>query len=134
MVMQINGMVNIADLNRMMDDAEYTLDVNNITFDILLNSLCKFFEQSKDDVIQKNATGRQSRKRELVQTRQMFMYYSHKFTRFSSGTIGLYLNGLDHATTLHGIKTIGNLIETNREFRNMTMKFERKFGLSSYIN
>ena len=54
-----------------------------------------------------------SRKREVVVARHIFMYLMRKRKEnFSLASIGAHL-GKDHATVLHGNKTVSNMLDTN---------------------
>ena len=57
-----------------------------------------------------------TRKRNVVQARQLAMFFSKKYTKSSLSTIGSQIGQRDHATVLHACKTVENLIETDREF------------------
>jgi len=58
-----------------------------------------------------------TRKREIVQARQLAMYFSKTYTKHSLATIGTKLGKKDHATVLHACKTVKNLCDTDRDFR-----------------
>ena len=53
-----------------------------------------------------------ARKREYVLARQISMTFSMKYTRKSLAVVGNMHGGRDHATTLHAVRTINNLIDT----------------------
>lgn len=55
-----------------------------------------------------------SRKRELVFFRQLMMKLLYNYTRASHQTIGAYLGGRDHSTSIHGCSTIDDLCDTDR--------------------
>jgi hypothetical protein len=57
-----------------------------------------------------------TRKREIVQARQITMYFCKKKTKASFATIGLHVGDKDHATVMHACKTVDNLIETDKKF------------------
>ena len=57
-----------------------------------------------------------TRKREIVESRQVAMYLSKKNTKESLATIGRTIGNKDHATVLHACKTVNNLIETDKQF------------------
>lgn len=61
--------------------------------------------------------GMKTRKREIVQARQMAMYLSCKYTNCSLATIGTKIGRKDHATVLHAKKVILNLIDTDKKVR-----------------
>jgi len=58
-----------------------------------------------------------TRRREVVQVRQVAMYFAKKYTRNSLSVIGSGIGGKDHATVLHSCKTVNNLYDTNKHFR-----------------
>ena len=67
-----------------------------------------------------------TRKREIVQARQIAMYFSKNLTSSSLSTIGSVIGGKDHATVLHAYKTVNNLAETNKEFKSYIADIEKK--------
>ncbi|MDR1866066.1 MAG: chromosomal replication initiator protein DnaA [Bacteroidales bacterium] len=69
-----------------------------------------------------------TRKREIVQARQVAMYLSKQFTKTSLKNIGAQLGNKDHATVLHACRTVNNLIETDRHFKTQIEELEGKFG------
>ncbi len=62
-----------------------------------------------------------TRKREVVEARQIAMYFYKKRTRLSLAQIGMQLGNKDHATVLHACKTVKNLSESDKDF---ATKFE----------
>jgi chromosomal replication initiator protein len=58
-----------------------------------------------------------TRKRHIVQARQLAMYFSKRMTKASLASIGAQIGKRDHATVLHACKTVDNLSETDRQFR-----------------
>ncbi|HPE56781.1 MAG TPA: chromosomal replication initiator protein DnaA [Bacteroidales bacterium] len=70
-----------------------------------------------------------TRKREIVQARQLAMYFSKKLTKASLATIGLHCGNKDHATVLHACRTVNNLIETDKQFRNYVEELDKKITL-----
>ena len=69
-----------------------------------------------------------TRKRNVVQARQLAMFFSKKYTKNSLSTIGSQIGQRDHATVLHACKTVENLIETDREFKKYVSDLETKFS------
>jgi len=81
--------------------------------------VCRFYRMEPWELMQKK------RKREIVQRRQLCMYLAKKYTTASLAVIGSeYLK--DHATVLYAIKTIENLITTEREFRGEVVQIQSK--------
>ena len=69
-----------------------------------------------------------TRKREVVLAKQM----AHALTReiygkrYSLEYIGAKIGGMDHATVRHSIKTINNLIDTDKNFKKMYEYFKNE--------
>jgi len=57
-----------------------------------------------------------TRKREVVEARQLAMFFSKRITRASLAAIGEMCGDKDHATVLHACKTVMNLKETNKGY------------------
>ena len=68
---------------------------------------------------------KQTRKREIVENRQIAMYFSKQLTRESLASIGSQIGDKDHATVLHACKTVENLKSTNPPFRTKFEKIEK---------
>ena len=58
-----------------------------------------------------------TRKRHIVQARQLAMYFAKRMTKASLASIGSQIGKRDHATVLHACKTVDNLTETDKQFR-----------------
>jgi chromosomal replication initiator protein len=58
-----------------------------------------------------------TRKRHVVQARQLAMFFSKRMTKASLASIGAQIGKRDHATVLHACKTVDNLTETDKQFR-----------------
>jgi len=58
-----------------------------------------------------------SRKREIVWARQAAMSLCKKYTTQSVSRIGQVVGGRDHATVLHAIKNVDDLLQSDAEFR-----------------
>jgi chromosomal replication initiator protein len=72
--------------------------------------VCDYFNIHVDQLQEK------TRKREIVQARQVAMFFSKSLTKSSLATIGSQIGNKDHATVLHACKTVNNLIETDKRF------------------
>ena len=82
-----------------------------VTVDEIINTVCKHFGLETATIHTK------SRKREVVQARQIAMYLAKKHTDFSTAKIGTLIGNKDHATVLHACKTIKQLKEVDKSFR-----------------
>ena len=58
-----------------------------------------------------------TRKREIVECRQIAMTISMELIKATLQEIGQNIGGKDHATVLHAKKTIKNLCDTNKKFK-----------------
>lgn len=67
-----------------------------------------------------------SRKREIVQARQVAMYLSKHYTDMSLSQIGVLIGRKNHATVLHACKTVKNQLEVDRNFRTEIQELEMK--------
>jgi chromosomal replication initiator protein len=62
-----------------------------------------------------------SRKREIVEPRQIAATLVREFTRFSLKGTGLRFGGLDHSSIISAVNTVNDLIATDKDYRK---KFE----------
>ena len=72
-----------------------------------------------------------TRKREIVEPRQIAMYMNELYTKESLKDIGRRY-GKDHATVLHASKTVINLKETDRHFSAIVETIVEKLA-SAYV-
>jgi chromosomal replication initiation ATPase DnaA len=68
-------------------------------------------EISKEEMLMPDKT-KGARKREYVVARQISMSLCKELTKQSLATIGARHGGRDHATVLHAIKTVNDMIDT----------------------
>ncbi len=72
-----------------------------------------YFDLTEDDLVAK------TRRREIVQARQVAMYFSREITKTSLASIGAQIGNKDHATVLHSCRAVENLMDTDKKFRSM---------------
>lgn len=108
------------DLAREMIDKLIKNTKKEISIEYIQKVVCNFFNIPPDSIRSK------TRKREIVQARQVAMYFSKSLTKSSLATIGSQIGGKDHATVLHACKTVNNLIETDKSFRIQIDEIEKK--------
>ena len=108
------------DLAKKMLDKFVKNTAKEISIDYIQKIVCDYFE------IQVELMKSKTRKREIVQARQLAMYFSKILTKSSLAKIGLHCGNKDHATVLHACKTINNLIETDKQFRGYVNDLEKK--------
>jgi chromosomal replication initiator protein len=94
-----------------------------ISIDYIQKVVCDYFNLPLELINSK------TRKREIVQARQLAMYFAKKHTKSSLATIGLHCGNKDHATVLHAVRTVNNLIETDKQFRIYVEELDKKIKL-----
>ena len=70
-----------------------------------------------------------TRKRHVVQARQLAMFFAKKFTKASLANIGSQIGDRDHATVLHACKTVDNLVATDKQFKKFVDDINKKLTL-----
>ena len=120
--------------------AQSSLNRKEITIDLAKNMLDKFVKNTVREVsidyIQKvvcdyfdipiETMKSKTRKREIVQCRQLAMYFSKQMTKNSLAMIGKHCGNKDHATVLHACKTVNNLADTDKRFKGYISDIEKK--------
>ncbi len=82
-----------------------------ISIEYIQKLVCDYFGISIDQVKSK------TRKREIVQARQISMYFAKDLTKSSLKTIGMHFGGRDHSTVIHACQTVNDLMETDKKFK-----------------
>ena len=99
--------------------------VNNsnreITISYIISMVCEAMGTSQADFFTS------TRKRNVVQARQLSMYFAKKYTKASLNVIGEQCGGKDHATVIHSLKTVANLLDTDKQFQAVAEKIELNF-------
>ena len=70
-----------------------------------------------------------TRKRHIVQARQLAMFFAKKLTKASLASIGSQIGKRDHATVLHACKTVNNLAATDKQFRKFVEDLDKKVAV-----
>ncbi|TXB63676.1 chromosomal replication initiator protein DnaA [Vicingus serpentipes] len=111
------------DLARQMVDKFVKNTAREVSIDYIQKVVCDYFDMGIDTLKSK------TRKREVVQARQIAMYFSKQMTKSSLATIGMHCGGKDHATVLHACKTVNNLMDTDKRFRGYIEDLKKKISL-----
>ncbi|NLO68724.1 MAG: chromosomal replication initiator protein DnaA [Bacteroidales bacterium] len=123
--------------------AQSTLNKKEITLDLVKEMIDKLVKNTTRelsiDYIQKVVSDyfnipidlmqSKTRKREIVQARQISMFFCKNLTKSSLAMIGSQIGGKDHATVLHACKTVNNLLETDKRFRLYIEEIEKKLKM-----
>lgn len=67
-----------------------------------------------------------TRKRHIVQARQISMYFAKRITKESLANIGKKTGNRNHATVLHAYRTVENLMETDKQFKKYVDDLNKK--------
>ena len=92
---------------------------SELTIEKVMQSVCDYFNITKEILLSR------TRKRQIVQARQIAMYLCRNRINCSLSTIGNEIGGKDHATVLHACSTVNDLIETDKLFRQYVSDIEK---------
>ncbi|MSP57516.1 MAG: chromosomal replication initiator protein DnaA [Flavobacteriaceae bacterium] len=73
-----------------------------------------------------------TRKREIVQARQIAMYFTKDLTKSSLKNIGIFFGGRDHSTVIHACQTVNDLIETDKKFRHDVEEIDKRIKINTF--
>ena len=90
-----------------------------------------YIQKVVSDYFQMDVSTLQSktRKRHIVQARQLAMFFAKKYTKASLASIGSQIGKRDHATVLHACKTVDNLSSTDKQFRKYVEDLSKKLSI-----
>jgi chromosomal replication initiator protein len=122
--------------------AQSSFNKKEVTLELATQIVEKFVKNTKREVsidyIQKvvsdyfqmdvSTLQSKTRKRHIVQARQLAMFFAKKYTKASLASIGSQIGRRDHATVLHACKTVDNLAETDKQFRKYIDDLTRKLS------
>ncbi len=111
------------DLAKKMIDKFVKNTAREVSIDYIQKIVCDYFDLNIELLKSK------TRKREVVQARQIAMFFSKKLTKSSLANIGAHCGGKDHATVLHACKTVNNLMDTDKTFRGYIADLDKKISL-----
>jgi len=94
-----------------------------VSIDYIQKVVSDYFQMDVDTLQSK------TRKRHIVQARQLAMFFAKKYTKASLASIGSQIGQRDHATVLHACKTVDNLSSTDKQFRKYVEDLSKKLTL-----
>ena len=94
-----------------------------ITIEEIVAKVCEHYK------IDESVLHTKSRKREIVQVRQVAMFLAKKHTDISTSKIGHLIGNRDHATVLHACKIVKDLVEVDKEIKADIEDIEASFKL-----
>ncbi|WP_069660231.1 chromosomal replication initiator protein DnaA [Arcticibacter eurypsychrophilus] len=95
-----------------------------ISMEYIQKLVCEYFEVPIEMVKSK------TRKREIVQARQISMYLAKSHTKTSLKSIGQFFGGRDHSTVIYACQTVEDLIDTDKKFKNYVQDIQKKLKMS----
>ena len=95
-----------------------------ISIEYIQKLVCEYFE------VPVELLKSQTRKREIVQARQISMYLAKSHTKSSLKSIGMHFGGRDHSTVIYACQTVEDLIDTDKKFRAYVADIQKKLKLS----
>lgn len=111
------------ELAKQMIDKFVKNTAREVSIDYIQKVVCDYFDLPIELLKSK------TRKREVVQARQIAMYFAKSLTKSSLATIGMHCGGKDHATVLHACRTVNNLMETDKRFKAYIEELEKKISI-----
>lgn len=114
-----NKEVDLGLAKRVIGQAIRKIEKKKLTVNSISEVVCKHFN-IKTELLQTA-----SRKREIVQARQVAMYLSKLHTEMSLAQIGAVIGKKNHATVLHACKTVKDQIEVDKSFRENIEEIEK---------
>ena len=80
-----------------------------LTIETIVSKVCEHYK------LDESVLHTKTRKREIVQVRQIAMFLAKKHTEHSASKIGHLIGNRDHATVLHACKIVKDLVEVDKE-------------------
>jgi chromosomal replication initiator protein len=90
-----------------------------ITIDHIIDVICEQMGVDRERISSSERT------REVAIARQLAMFLAKKHTKQPLTNIGAAIGGRNHATVLHSCKTISNLMDTEKMFRQQVEQIEK---------
>ncbi|MEO0311757.1 MAG: chromosomal replication initiator protein DnaA [Bacteroidota bacterium] len=113
------------ELAKQMIDKFVKNTTHEVSIDYIQKVVCDYFDLPIEMLKSK------TRKRQVVQARQIAMYFAKSMTKSSLSSIGAHCGGKDHATVLHACRTVNNLIDTDKKFKASVQELQKKIAISS---
>jgi len=95
-----------------------------VSIEYIQKTVCEHFDVEVDKLKEK------TRKRAIVQARQLSMYLAKNYTKNSLKVIGKHFGGRDHSTVIHSCQAIQNLLDTDPEFKDSVQEIQKKIQMS----
>ena len=95
-----------------------------VSIDYIQKTVCEYFEVPLEKLKEK------TRKRAIVQARQLSMFLAKNYTKNSLKVIGKHFGGRDHSTVIHSCQAIQNLLDTDPDFKDNVEDIQKKIQMN----
>jgi chromosomal replication initiator protein len=95
-----------------------------VSIDYIQKTVCEYFDVPIDKLKEK------TRKRAIVQARQLSMYLAKMYTKNSLKVIGKQFGGRDHSTVIHSCQAIQDLLDTDSDFKESVEDIQKKIQMN----
>uniref|UniRef100_A0AB33IVD5 Chromosomal replication initiator protein DnaA n=1 Tax=Prevotella sp. GTC17253 TaxID=3236793 RepID=A0AB33IVD5_9BACT len=99
------------------------IDDKPLTIDEIVETVCNHFN------VTPTAVNSRSRKRDLVEARQVSMYLAQKYTKMPASRIGKLVGNRDHSTVIHSCSQVEMRRKTDHSFSDELVSIENAFKL-----
>ncbi len=99
------------------------VDDRPLTVDDILEAVCNHYNVKVEHVFTR------SRKRNLVNVRQVSMYFAQKYTRMPATRIGQLIGNRDHSTVIHSCNSVEERLKNDQTFKDELADIESLFKL-----
>ncbi len=103
--------VNMKLVNKVMPRFVEVKEKQEITLDKIMETVCNHYNVTPEDLCSRN------RKQKIALVRQVAMYIASEHTNLSNVQIGLNLGNRNHATVIHAINQVKNLLDVDEKIR-----------------
>lgn len=101
------------------------MNTRELTIESIQKMVCEHYNIPYDKLLVK------TRKREIVQARQITMFLAKKFTKSSLKNIGEHFGGFDHTTVIHSCQTVEDLMDTDNDYKEKMDELQQKVHMAS---
>lgn len=98
-----------------------------VSMDFIQKTISEYFHVSLEDMKGK------TRKKEIVNARQIAMYFAKEYTNHSLKAIGYHFGGRDHSTVIHAVQTVNDTMEVDNRFQSTIEDIKKKLKMKSAI-
>jgi chromosomal replication initiator protein len=98
----------------------------NLSIDVIQKTVSEYYNLP-DDLLRAK-----TRKKEVVEARQICMYLTKEILGSSLKTIGLHFGGRDHSTVIYACKLVEKMMTGNPKIKDDIETIKRKIELAGY--